>query len=101
MTPEHRTFVVEMARREASLFLENAVENFLDHEAFDPRPRDRASLQAAWEAFNETVDEPWWHLWEAVSDELDEADHDEAKALLIQTFDEMILIGLGDHLGIG
>jgi hypothetical protein len=100
MSPEIRKFVVQTAETGASQQLTLADENFLDHEAFDPRPADAAALEAAWRAFCAAEDEPWWHLWEAVSDELEQADRAEAKQLLVATFDATILAGLRAHLGL-
>lgn len=100
MSPEMQKFVVQMAETGASQQLELADENFLDHEAFDPRPTDAAQLEAAWRAFCAAEDEPWWHLWEAVSDELDEADRPAGKQLLVATFDATMLAGLRAHLGL-
>jgi len=100
MSPEIQTFVVQTAKTGASHQLALVEDNFLEHEAFDPRPSDEAALQAAWKAFCEAEDEPWWHLWEAVSDELSEGDRPAAKQLLVETFDATILAGLRTHLGL-
>lgn len=100
LSPELRDFVVRTAETGASHQLALIDENFLDHEAFDPRPKDEAGLRAAWQAFCEAEDEPWWHLWEAVSDELSEDTRPAAKKLLVETFDAQILAGLRAHLGL-
>jgi hypothetical protein len=100
MSPEIQRFVIQTAEHGAVQQLSLVEENFLAHEAFDPAPSDEASLHAAWKALCEAEDEPWWHLWEAVSDELTEDDRAEAKALLVQTFETKILEGLRTHLGL-
>lgn len=100
MSPDLRALVVEMATHSADLQIELIEENYLGHEAFDPRPSDEASLQAAWESFLFQVDEPWWHTLEALSDEVSEEDYPEARDLLVETFSERILGELRTQLGI-
>ncbi len=100
MSPELRAFVIEMANSGADLQLQLIEENYLEHEAFDPRPSDESSLKAAWESFLDHVDEPWWHLLEEVSDEVSEEELPEAKELLIETFSERILDGIRAQLGL-
>ena len=101
MSPELRAFVIEMANSGADLQLQLIEDNYLGHEAFEPRPSDESSLQAAWQSFLDQVDEPWWHLLEEVSDEVTEEELPQARELLVETFSARILDGLRAHLGLG
>ena len=89
MNDNIKTFIEKMATSSAHNFI-NSIKSG-SYEEFNEM-NDLESIKESYAEFVDEHDEPWWHDWEAVVDEVD--DEDEAKKVFVKCFEKVLFDGL-------
>lgn len=89
MSDNTTTFIEKMATASANSFTESIKSG---HYSDFNEANDLDSLKECYAEFVDDNDEPWWHDWEAVVDEVD--DEDTAKKIFRECFEKVLFENL-------